>query len=131
AASRRCRATLRGFGGSVSTTARSPGVAASRAESATRSSPSATHSTPGRPPRHRCRRRRIHGPAGRLVWENVLTGKIGGRPLENLDFHLQSALVPAQLGELLLLLARQLGHATVVVDVGLGHPVPQTRLGNA
>src|SRR3954449_2439643 len=68
---------------------------------------------------------------GRLVWENVLTGEVRGRPLEDLDFHLQSPLVPAQLDELLFLLARQLSSAAVIVDVGLGHPVPQTRLGDA
>ena len=54
------------------------------------------------------RRRRVHGPAGRLLWENVLPGEVRGRPLEDLDFHLQPPLVPAQLGEFLLLLARQL-----------------------
>jgi hypothetical protein len=57
-------------------------------------------------------------------------GEVCGRPLEDLDLHLQSALVPAQLGKLLLLLARQLRVATVFVHVGLGHPVPQARLGD-
>ena len=42
----------------------------------------------------------------------------------------QSALVSAELGEFFLLLARQLGDAAVVVDLGLGHPVPQTGFRN-
>jgi hypothetical protein len=63
---------------------------------------------------------------------DVLAGEVGGRPLRDLDLHLELALLTAQLRELLLLLARQLqGVAAGVVDVGLCHPVPQARLGDA
>src|ERR671923_310522 len=90
---------------------RSPVRAAMAAARASRSSPISTRPTPDRPPRHRheCRgRRRVHGPAGTLVWEDVLAGEVGGRPLQDLDLHLELALFTAQLGEFLLLLAGQL-----------------------
>src|SRR5690606_7886675 len=41
---------------------------------------------------------------------------------------LQLTVTPAQLGELFLLRAGQSRRTTILVGVGLGHPVPQTRL---
>src|ERR1700712_3551005 len=38
----------------------------------------------GGPPRHRCRRRRIHGPTGRSVLGERVPGEIPRDPLENL-----------------------------------------------
>jgi hypothetical protein len=50
--------------------------------------------------------RTIHGPAERPISENVLTLEVRGRLLENLDYHLQLPLLPAQLDKLFLLRAR-------------------------
>src|SRR5947209_273445 len=55
--------------------------------------------------------------------------KYTAAPLEDLIFHLQLTVAPAQLRELLFLRTGQpIGAA--LVRVGLGDPVPQTRLGN-
>jgi hypothetical protein len=53
---------------------------------------------------------------------------ISRRPLKDLILHLQLTVTPAQLGELLLLRRGQPILPAAVVGVGLGHPVPQTRL---
>ena len=58
--------------------------------------------------------------------EDVLPGEVRDRPLEDLVLHLQAALVPAQLGEFLLLVAGHPGIAATIIDIGLGHPIPQT-----
>src|SRR5690606_24901986 len=78
------------------------------------------------------RRRRVHGPASKLLWEDVLSGKIGGRALENVVFHLQLLVAAAQFGELLLLGAGQpVAGTAVVVGVGLSQPVLQARSADA
>jgi len=65
-----------------------------------------------------------------LVWENILPCEVRGGTLEYLDLELEPALIAAELSKLSLFLARQLRHAAVLVDLGLGHPVPQARLGD-
>jgi hypothetical protein len=63
-----------------------------------------------------------------LVWEDVLTSEVRGRPLEDLVLHLQAALVSAQCGELSLIRAGQPRIAATLVSIGLRYPIPQTRL---
>src|SRR3954470_14754315 len=94
----------------------------------TRSSRNGIRRAAGRTPRRRYRRRRVHGPAGTLLWENVLPGEIRRRPLENLIFHLELTVAPTQLGELLLLRRGQPIRAATGVGVGLSHPIAQARL---
>src|SRR4051812_47505058 len=82
---------------------------------------------PGRSPRRRNNRRRVHGPAGRLLWEDILPGEVRGRTLEDLVFHLESAGFLAQLGQLTLFVAGQSrGIRATLIGVVLGEPVPQT-----
>src|SRR3954449_7260750 len=94
----------------------------------TRSSRSGKRRAAGRTPRRRYRRRRVHGPAGTLLWEDVLLGEIRRRPLQDLIFHFQLTVAPAQLSEFFLLRRGQPIRSAVVVGVGLGHPVAQARL---
>jgi len=46
-----------------------------------------------------------------------LTSEVRGGALEDVDLEFESALIASELGEFLLLLARQLGRATGVVDL--------------
>jgi hypothetical protein len=68
---------------------------------ASRNIPRSTPSAPGRPPRQRYCRRRVHGPAGRLLWEDVIPSEVGRRPPEDVVFHLQLLVTAPQLSELL------------------------------
>jgi hypothetical protein len=62
-----------------------------------------------RQPRRRCCRRRVHGPAKRLVWENVLTSEVRGPARFRISTSISSRrLSRRSSGELFLLLARQL-----------------------
>jgi hypothetical protein len=46
------------------------------------------------------RRRRAHGPAGGLLWEDVLTGEVGGGAFEDLVLHFKLPIAFPQLGQL-------------------------------
>ena len=61
---------------------------------AIRRNPRSIPSGSGRPPRPGTRRRQAPGPAGTLFWEDVLPGKVGAGPFEDLHFHLQDPLLP-------------------------------------
>jgi hypothetical protein len=71
----------------------------------------------GRPPRRRIRHRRVIGPAGTLLREDVLPPEVGRRPLENLILCFQLAVTPAQLDQFLRLRAGEPTVAAVVVGV--------------
>jgi hypothetical protein len=62
-------------------------------------------------------------------WEDVLLGEERHRAFQDLDFHLRDAQLAAQLDQLGVFV---LGHAgpAAVLDVGLVHPVLQTRIGD-
>ena len=109
----------------VSTATRFPGGARRWAGQASRHNLIAIPSAPGRPPRHRCRRQRVHRPAGRSVWEDILPGEIRRGPLENLHLKLSSTLIPPQLRELFFLDAGQARLTPAPVGVGLGTQFPR------
>jgi hypothetical protein len=96
-----------------------------------RSSPTSILRVLDKPPRHRhepqCHRP-SRGPVETLVWEDVLSGEVRGRPLEDLVLHLQPALIAAELSEFLLLARAQARIIAAIIGVGLSHPVPQARL---
>jgi hypothetical protein len=70
------------------------------ADRAIRSIRNGTRVIPGRPPRRRHRRRLIHGPAGKLLWENILPREIGSSPFQDLVLHLKLPVLPTQLDQL-------------------------------
>jgi len=58
------------------------------------------------------------------VWEDVLPGEVGGRPLEKLNLDLQAPLLPTELGELTPFRTGQARVGLAVIGVGLPDPVP-------
>src|SRR5512143_3575809 len=107
---------------------RSPAPGARSAGNTSRNSRNGTRAIPGKSPRHPFRRRQAHGPAGKLLWENVLPGEKRSRAFEDLVFQLEPTLLLAELGEFLLFRGGQPGRAAVLVGVGLPHPIPQAGL---
>src|SRR6202451_1195755 len=128
---RNCRGTRRGFPG-LSSSAPCPAIpAAIPGGPASRRIPISICSAPGRPPRPVLHRRQAHGPAGRLLWEDILPREIGSRTPQDLFLLLQQPVTAPQLSELFLLAAGQAVTAAILLSVGLAHPVPHARIADA
>src|SRR5690606_31588257 len=127
AATRSFPARRHGFPGSSSSVLCCGVGGATPAAPASRNIPIWKRSGLGRPPRPGSRRRRVHGPASRLLWEDVLPGEISRRSLEDLVFHLKLPITAPQLGEFLLLLTGQPLGVASFIGVGLADPVLQAR----
>src|SRR6476646_5505848 len=95
----------------------------------TRSNPTLKHRGPGTPPRRGTRQRQAQRRAGTLFWEHVLPSEVGTGPLQDLDLHRLGAVLTPQPHKLGLLIARET-LALAFIDIGLGHPTTQTRLGD-